>query len=126
MRSGQFAVPRASRKTVSSPPGRAGFTLLELMIVIMIILILAGMAAVRYEKSVLRAREATLKTGPVYDAAGHPAYTLDKQVAPSSLDDLVQAKYIVRDSDRPDYARLRIGTWILKMYCCLRSKLRLA
>ena len=39
---------------------RNGFTLIELMIVIMIILILIGMAVGRYDKSVLRAREATL------------------------------------------------------------------
>ena len=40
---------------------RAGFTLIELMIVITIILILIGMAAQRYEKSVQHAREATMK-----------------------------------------------------------------
>src|SRR5215469_14290836 len=39
---------------------RNGFTLIELMIVIMIILILIGMAVGRYDKSVIRAREATL------------------------------------------------------------------
>jgi general secretion pathway protein G len=72
----------------------AGFTLLELMIVITIILILAGMAAGRYEKSVLRAKEATLKQDLFVMRQAIQQYTLDKQAAPASLDDLVQAKYI--------------------------------
>src|SRR5260370_36705652 len=41
----------------------AGFTLIELMIVITIILILIGMAAQRFEKSVRDARDATMKKG---------------------------------------------------------------
>jgi len=72
----------------------AGFTLIELMIVIMIILILAGIAAGRYEKSVLRAKEATLKQDLFVMRQAIQQYTLDKQAAPASLDDLVQAQYI--------------------------------
>jgi len=72
----------------------AGFTLLEMLIVIMIILILAGIAVGRYEKSVLRAREATLKQDLFVLRQGIQQYTLDKQAAPSSLDDLVSSKYI--------------------------------
>jgi len=79
-------------------PGRrrlvaAGFTLLEAMIVVTIILILAGIAAVRYEKSVLRAREATLKQDLFIMRNAIQQYTLDKEAGPSSLDDLVP-KYI--------------------------------
>ena len=72
----------------------AGFTLLEMLIVITIILILAGMAAGRYEKSVLRAKEATLKQDLFVLRQAIQQYSLDKQAAPSSLEDLVQAKYI--------------------------------
>ena len=72
----------------------AGFTLIELMIVIMIILILAGIAAGRYEKSVLRAKEATLKQDLFVMRNAIQQYTLDKQAAPSSLDDLVSGQYI--------------------------------
>ena len=71
-----------------------GFSLLELMVVIAIILILAGMAAGRYEKSVLRAKEATLKQDLFVMRQAIQQYTLDKQAAPGSLDDLVQAKYL--------------------------------
>jgi len=71
----------------------AGFTLLELMIVVTIILILAGIAAVRYEKSVLRAREATLKQDLFVMRNAIQQYTLDKEAGPTSLDDLVP-KYL--------------------------------
>src|SRR5438309_12041624 len=73
---------------------RAGFTLIELMIVITIILILIGMAAQRYDKSVQRAREATLKQDLWVMRQAIDNYTLDKQAAPQSLDDLVQAGYL--------------------------------
>jgi general secretion pathway protein G len=73
---------------------RAGFTLIELMIVITIILILIGMAAQRYEKSVQRSREAALKQNLWVMRQAIDNYTLDKQAAPQSLDDLVQAGYL--------------------------------
>lgn len=72
----------------------AGFTLIELMIVITIILILIGMAAQRYEKSVQHAREATLHQDLTVMRQAIDNYTLDKQAAPQSLDDLVQAGYL--------------------------------
>ncbi|HEV7967333.1 MAG TPA: type II secretion system protein [Candidatus Acidoferrales bacterium] len=73
---------------------RAGFSLLELMIVITIILILAGIAAGRYERSVLRAKEATLKQDLFVMRNAIQQFTLDKEAGPSSLDDLVQGKYL--------------------------------
>src|SRR5258708_28492052 len=75
-------------------PLETGFTLIELMIVITIILILIGIAAGRYEKSVMRAREATLKQDLQAMRQSIDNYTLDKQAAPQSLDDLVQAGYL--------------------------------
>jgi len=71
-----------------------GFTLIELMIVITIILILIGMAAQRYEKSVQRSREAVLHQDLQVMRQAIDNYTLDKQAAPQSLDDLVQAGYL--------------------------------
>jgi general secretion pathway protein G len=71
----------------------AGFTLLEVMIVIVIIMILAGIAATRYEKSVQRAKEATLKQDLFIMRNAIQQYTLDNEAGPSSLDDLVP-KYI--------------------------------
>ena len=72
----------------------AGFTLIELMIVITIILILLGIAAGRYDKSVQKANEAVLKHNLQTIRTSIDNYTLDKQAAPQSLDDLVQAGYL--------------------------------
>lgn len=70
------------------------FTLLELMIVITIILILMTIGAGRYEKSVVRAREAALHADLDAMRKAIEQFTLDKQAAPQSLDDLVSAHYL--------------------------------
>jgi general secretion pathway protein G len=71
-----------------------GFTLIELMIVITIIFILLGIAAGRYDRSVIRAREATLRQDLQVMRQAIDNYTLDKQAAPESLDALQQAGYL--------------------------------
>src|SRR5258708_11837871 len=71
-----------------------GFTLIELMIVITIILILVGIAAGRYDQSVQKANEAVLRHNLQTIRTSIDNYTLDKQAPPQSLDDLVQAGYL--------------------------------
>jgi general secretion pathway protein G len=71
-----------------------GFTLIELMIVISIIFILIGIAIGNYRKSVLRAREATLHTDLQTMRQAIDNFTLDKQAAPQSLDDLTNGGYL--------------------------------
>lgn len=71
-----------------------GFTMIEMMIVVMIILILLGMAAGRYEKTVMRSRETVLHHDLQVMRNAIDNYTLDKQAAPQSLDDLQQAGYL--------------------------------
>ena len=86
---------REPRLRKSQGEGRHfGFTLIELMIVMAIIAILIGMAAIRYDKVVQHSKEAVLKTDlqTMRDAIDN--YTLDKQAAPQSIDDLQQAGYI--------------------------------
>lgn len=68
---------------------QTGFTLIELLIVISIILILVGIAAGNYQRSVLRSRETVLHQDLVEMRKAIDNYTLDKQAAPQSLDDLV-------------------------------------
>jgi general secretion pathway protein G len=71
-----------------------GFTLLELMIVITIIVILATLGAGRYEQSLVRAREAALRQDLFVMRHAIQQYTEDKGEPPSSLDDLQTAGYI--------------------------------
>jgi len=78
-------------------PGRGdvrGFTLIELMIVMTIIMILASMAAVHYDRSVTRAKEAALHHDLSVMRDAIEQYTLDKEQAPQSLDDLVSSGYL--------------------------------
>jgi general secretion pathway protein G len=71
-----------------------GFTLIELMIVISIILILMGVAIPQYQQSVLHAKESVLRQNLKVLRDGIDQYTLDKQKAPQSLQDLVAANYL--------------------------------
>src|SRR6266849_2225550 len=71
-----------------------GFTLIELMIVISVMLILMSFAIPAYNQSVLRAKESVLRQNLFTLRSLISQYTLDKQKAPQSLDDLVQAGYI--------------------------------
>jgi general secretion pathway protein G len=72
----------------------AGFTLLEMMIVISIMVILISIALPIYSQSVLRSREAVLRNDLFELRSLISQYTLDKQKAPQSLDDLQTAGYI--------------------------------
>jgi general secretion pathway protein G len=82
------------RTSQSGPASQHGFTLIELMVVIAIIIVLVGMAAQRYEQSVVHAREAALKQDLQTMRSAIQQFTLDKQMAPNSLDDLVAAGYM--------------------------------
>jgi general secretion pathway protein G len=71
-----------------------GFTLIEMMIVISLILILVSIALPVYNRSILRAKESVLKQDLFTLRQVISQYTLDKQKAPQSLDDIVQAGYL--------------------------------
>lgn len=83
-----------SRHLVRSRRSQGGFTLIELMIVISIILILISTAIPIYQQSILRAREAVLSQNLFTLRSVIDQYTLDKQKAPQSLEDIVQAGYL--------------------------------
>jgi general secretion pathway protein G len=72
----------------------AGFTLLEMMMVIFIIMILASVAMPVYNQAVVQARESVLRSNLGSLRSVISQYTLDKQKAPQSLDDLVTAGYL--------------------------------
>lgn len=71
-----------------------GFTLLELMVVVSIIIILISMAVPSYQQHVRRAREAVLREDLYQMRNAIDQYSLDKLRAPQSLDDLVSAGYL--------------------------------
>ena len=72
----------------------SGFTLLEMMIVISIIIILMAIAIPNYNRTVIQSRESVLRSNLSTLRSVISQYTLDKQKAPQSLDDLVQAGYL--------------------------------
>ena len=71
-----------------------GFTLIELMIVISMMLILVSIAIPAYNRSILHAKEGVLRQDLFTMRSLISQYTLDKQKAPEALDDLVTAGYI--------------------------------
>jgi len=80
--------------TIRKTRGSAGFTLIELVIVMTIIAILALVAVPAYEAAVRAAREAVLREDLHTMRSAIDSYTADKQKAPQSLDDLVQEGYL--------------------------------
>ena len=78
----------------ASSRGARGFTLLELMIVISILVILALIAMAQYNKTVQAAREATLREDLFTMRRMIDQYAADKGKLPQSLDDLRGAGYI--------------------------------
>jgi general secretion pathway protein G len=71
-----------------------GFTLVELMIVMAIIVILIGIAVPYYQKAIIRAKESVLRNNLFTIRQVIDEYTYDRQKAPQSLDDLVSNGYL--------------------------------
>ncbi|MEO7538726.1 MAG: type II secretion system protein [Pyrinomonadaceae bacterium] len=71
-----------------------GFSLLELMIAMFIMIILLSIAVPTYERSVRQARETVLKENLWQIRRAIDQYTADKGKLPSSVDDLVSGKYL--------------------------------
>jgi general secretion pathway protein G len=71
-----------------------GFTMVELMIVMAIVVILIAIAIPQYQKSIVRAKESVLKNNLFTLRQVIDEYTYDKQKAPQALADLVAAGYL--------------------------------
>jgi general secretion pathway protein G len=72
----------------------AGFTLIELMVVMTIIVTLATIAMVQYRQSVQLARESVLKTDLFAMRDAIDQYYADKNQYPPTLEDLVSGGYL--------------------------------
>ena len=74
--------------------GSSGFTLIELMVVISLLVILASMGLVQYRHSIVRSKEAVLKEDLFRIRDAIDQYYADKNQYPSTLDALVSDGYI--------------------------------
>jgi general secretion pathway protein G len=78
-----------------------GFTLIELMTVMVIIIVLASVGLAMYANSVRNSREAVLKQDLTEMRKAIDAYYADKQKYPATLEDLVTDKYLRRIPEDP-------------------------
>lgn len=81
------AAPEISRR-------QFGFSMIELMIVMSILVIIVSIAVPLYQRSVMRAKESILKNNLFTMRTVIDEYTFDKQKAPQSLQDLVTEGYL--------------------------------
>ena len=78
-----------------------GFTLIELMVVLSIIIILAATGLAQYRNSIVRANEAVLKEDLFRMRDAIDQYYADKGQYPSTLDALVSDGYVRKIPEEP-------------------------
>lgn len=88
------ASPREALTAQGAANHEAGFTLIELMVVMIIIATLAAIAVPAYAHHLRVARETVLRSDLQVMRQAIDSYTVDKQKAPQALDDLVTAGYL--------------------------------
>lgn len=81
-------------QTRGNNSGERGFTLIELVIVMAVIGLLAAIAIPSFVRSMQKAKEAVLLEDLHVMRNAIDSYTIDKEKAPQSLEDLVQAGYL--------------------------------
>lgn len=84
----------ATKMMKPRPRWQQGFTLIELMVVMAIISVLLAIALPIYQKSIVRAKESVLRNNLFTLRGMIDEYTIDKQKAPETLQDLVSQGYL--------------------------------
>ena len=91
----------ARRTVLAGFRSASGFTLIELMIVIALISVLAGMGVVQYKNGVQHTAESVLRTDLFRMRDAIDQYYADKNKYPASLDTLVSDGYMRRVPEDP-------------------------
>ena len=86
--------PHQIRNPKSQFPNQRGFSLLELMIAMFILIILLSVAFPTYQRSVQHARETVLQENLWQMRRAIDQFTADKGRMPKSVDELVEGKYL--------------------------------
>jgi len=102
---------RNRQSEIGNRKSTRGFTLLELMVVVSIIIILISVAVPSYQQHVRRAREAVLREDLYQMRSAIDQFSLDKLRAPQSIDDLVSAGYL-REVPLDPFTSSR-DTWVV-------------
>ena len=82
------------QRTLKTQRTQRGFSLLELMIAMFIMVILLSLAVPTFERSVRQARETVLKENLFQIRRSIDQFTADKGKLPATVDDLVAGKYL--------------------------------
>jgi general secretion pathway protein G len=107
------------KKAILKQTGESGFTLIELMVVMLIIGVLMAIAVPNYIAAVKAAKESVLKEDLHIMRNAIDAYTMDKQKAPQSLQDLVDNGYL--KSIPTDPMTRTTDTWVVDQSDSLHS-----
>jgi general secretion pathway protein G len=83
-----------ARRGSAGPQGSAGFTLIELMVVVSLIVVLAGLGLTMYRNSIIRTKEAVLREDLFRMRDALDQYYADKNQYAPALDALVSEGYL--------------------------------
>ncbi len=100
---------RATVRARMRTRGDEGWTLIEMLVVISLVMILASMALTQYRNSVQYAKEAALRSNLFIMREAIDQYYADKAKYPDSLETLVSEKYLRAVPEGSDHAAERLG-----------------
>lgn len=93
--------PRVARRRVWRRAGDGGWTLIELMVVVSLIVLLAGLAMAGYRSAVTLAQEATLRENLFRMRDAIDQFYADKNRYPATLEELVTEGYLRKIPEDP-------------------------